>query len=92
MNHLDKLTIEDVKVSLKLNIEEETALDTYRVSEHPKRLKIKGRTQTLCPKFSAIGRYKKSYLYASTLGRVRRASEFSRTRGIRPSTNEDSSD
>ena len=57
-NHLDKLAIEDVKGALKLKIEEETALDTYRVSAHPKRLKIKGRTQTLCPKFSAIGSIK----------------------------------
>ena len=57
-NHLDKLAIEDVKVALKLNIKEETALDTYRVNAHPKRLKIKGKTQTLCPKFSAIGSIK----------------------------------
>ena len=52
--HLDKLGIEDVKVALKLKIEEETALNTYRVSAYPKRLKIKGRIQTLCPRFSAI--------------------------------------
>ena len=62
-NHLDKLVIEDVKVALKLKIEEETALDTSRVMAHPKRMRIKGRTQTLCPKFSAIGKAKNlSYL------------------------------
>ena len=62
-NHLDKLVIEDVKGALQLKIEQETALDTSRVMEHPKRMRIKGGTQTLCLKFSAIGRVKNlSYL------------------------------
>ena len=62
-NHLDKLVIEDVKVALKLKVEEETALDTSRVMAHPKRMRIKGRTQTLCTKFSEIGKVKNiSYL------------------------------
>ena len=47
-----------LKLLLKLKIEEETALNTYRVSAHPKRLKIKGRTQTLYSRFSTIGSIK----------------------------------
>ena len=62
-NYLDKLALNQVTCALELKIREETALDTHRVMNHPKRFVVKGNTQTLRHRFKDVSKIQNlSYL------------------------------